>query len=213
MAGKPWSEERRAAHAAKQAAKNAGTPSAPPRQRASKKDPNAQAVETVWSTAAMALMGFGRFNEGFLADSVVFQDTAEPMGAACAELAKINEGFADLLSKGAPATPYLMVGSILFSMGTQIAANHGAKLGPLQGTTIPRDVLIGEARRRMSEAQQQQEALAAQAKAEREWLEGEARAAEEAQRERDAALRQASESLDAPELLDFDDAREVDAVI
>lgn len=202
MAGKPWSEERRAAFAAKQAEKKAGAPSAP--KRGPKRDPNAVAVETVWQTIGVGLMGFGRLSDAFLADSVVFQDTAAPMGDACAEIAKVNPRFEEFLSKGAPATPYLLAGTILFSITTQVAVNHGVKLGPLQSQTLPKSVLVQEAHRRMSEAQQQQAQMEAQAKEEQEWL---ARQAEQMQetvqavREHDAATRQASEVLDAPELL------------
>lgn len=154
MAGKPWSEERKAAYAAKRAAAKPAASKAAP-----KRDPNAQVVSSVWSMIGVALMPLGRANDAFLADSVVFTDTADAMGDACAELAKINDGFANFLSKGAPATPYLTIGVILMTAGLQVAANHGAPLGPLAAQTMPKAVLVQEAHNRMSQAEAQRAAM------------------------------------------------------
>jgi hypothetical protein len=168
MAGKPWSEERRAQHAAKQAGKpSTARPAAAPRPRAgNKRDDNRLAVETMLHSLSVPVMLMGRVNESFLADALTMQLAAEPIGQACAEVAKVNPAFEAFLSKGAPATPYLLLATTLISVGGQFAVNHGIKVGPLASSATPREVMIAEMRRRMSDAEQ---AAQAQAEEERAW--------------------------------------------
>lgn len=184
MAGKPWSEERKAAFAAKREAAKAA-PAAKPRGR--KKDPNAEAIEQIYGVGSVILMTLGRVNESFLADALTLQLQAEETGAAFAEVAKINPRIADMLATSAPATPYILLGTVLMGTGLQIAANHGLKLGPLATQTVPRSALIAEMKGRMAQAQQYAETQAAQAEAELADMKREQQLEEEAARQAEAA--------------------------
>ena len=159
MAGKPWSEERRAQHAAKQAAKPAAPkPASAPRPRAAnKREDNRLAVETMLHSLSVPVMLMGRVNESFLADALTMQLAAEPIGQACAEVARVNPAFEAFLSKGAPATPYLLLATTLISVGGQFAVNHGVKVGPLASSATPREVMIAEMKRRMADTAAQAE--------------------------------------------------------
>jgi hypothetical protein len=167
MAGKPWSEERRAQHAAKQAGKPAAPkPASAPRPRAAnKREDNRLAVETMLHSLSVPIMLMGRVNESFLADALTMQLAAEPIGQACAEVAKVNPAFEAFLTKGAPATPYLLLATTLISVGGQFAVNHGVKVGPLASSATPREVMIAEMKRRMKAAESDAQAEAAMAKA------------------------------------------------
>lgn len=183
MAGKPWSEERRAAHAQKMAERKAAAPAAAAKPKRSRKDPNAEAVEQMYGVGSVILMQMGRFNDAFLADALTLQLQAEETGAAFAEVAKINPRVADLFANTAPATPYILLGTVLLGTGLQIAANHGAKLGPLAAQTTPKAVLVAEMRARMSQAQQFAESQRAAAEAELEDMRREQELEAEAQRQ------------------------------
>lgn len=183
MAGKPWSEERRAAHAQKMAERKAAAPAAAAKPKRSRKDPNAEAVEQMYGVGSVILMQMGRFNDAFLADALTLQLQAEETGAAFAEVAKINPRVADLFANTAPATPYILLGTVLLGTGLQIAANHGAKLGPLAAQTTPKAVLVAEMRARMSQAQQFAESQRAAAEAELEDMRREQELEVEAQRQ------------------------------
>lgn len=182
MAGKPWSEERRAQHAAKMAERKAAAPAAAKPKRA-RKDPNAEAVEQMFGVGSVVLMQLGRFNDAFLADALTLQLQAEETGAAFAEVAKVNPRVADLFANTAPATPYILLGTVLLGTGLQIAANHGARLGPLAAQTTPKAVLVAEMRARMSQAAQFAESQRAAAEAELEDLRREQELEAEAQRQ------------------------------
>lgn len=155
MAGKPWSEERKAAAARKRAAAKVGAPPAKPaaRRGAAGKDPVAEAVETIAGVLAMPLMSLGARNEAFLADALTLEMNAVPFGTAMAEVAKVNPRLGEFFERGAPATPYILLGTVLFSMGTQFAANHGVNLGPLAGSVTPRALMIAAAKERVAEQQ------------------------------------------------------------
>ena len=166
MAGKPWSEERRAQHAAKMAERKAAAPAAAAKPKRSRKDPNAEAVEQAYGVGSVILMGLGKFNDAFLADALTLQMQAEETGLAFAEVCKINPRVADMLSSSAPAMPYVLLGTVILGTGLQIASNHGAKLGPLAAQVVPKEALVLEMRARMSQAQQFAETQRAQAEAE-----------------------------------------------
>jgi hypothetical protein len=161
MAGKPWTQEMKdEAKRKREAAGTAAKPRPPratrPRARAGK-DPVAEAVETILGVLSLPLMALGAANDVFLADALALEMTAAPLGEAMAEVAKVNPAIGDWLEKGAPATPYILLGTVLFSLGTQIAVNHGANLGPLAAQTNTRAVMVAEKKRRIAEIQLRQE--------------------------------------------------------
>jgi hypothetical protein len=156
MAGKPWTDEMKAAAKLKReaAAKLNPKPKPAPRPAARRgKDPVAEAVETIVGVLSLPLMALGTRNESFLADALALELTAQPLGEAMAEVAKVNPAVGEWLEKGAPATPYILLGTVLFSLGSQIAVNHGANLPVLVGATNTRSAMIAEKRRRIGEVQ------------------------------------------------------------
>jgi hypothetical protein len=193
MAGKPWSEERKAQAAARRAA---AKPAAAPKRAQNKASDNRLAVETALNTLSVPVMLLGRVNESFLADALTMQLAAEPLGAAAAEVARVNPAFEQFLSRGAPATPYLLLGTTLLSIGAQLAVNHGVKLGPLGGSATPRGEMIAEMKRRMAAAEQ---AAAADAAAYAQMAAEDAAYAQMAVEERER-LRGAQEAADMNEV-------------
>jgi hypothetical protein len=159
MAGKPWTQEMKDAARAKREAAAAGKPK--PRAAASRrragKDPVAEAVETMVGVLTLPLMALGARNESFLADSLALEMSAQPLGEAMAEVAKVNPAIGEWLEKGAPATPYILLGTVLFTLGSQIAVNHGVSMPALLGATNPRNVMVAEKKRRIAEMQAAQE--------------------------------------------------------
>ena len=147
--GSGWSEARRAAQAKRARKATSSTKSA------TKAPTYADTVEQVLHACSVPLMGLGRMNEAFLADALAIQMHARPLAEAVGEIATINPAVADLLDRGAPATPYLLLGSALMQMGVQIAANHG---GPAVMGAHPREAMVAEMRRRMDAAAEQQAA-------------------------------------------------------
>ena len=186
MAGKPWSAERRAQHEAKMAQRKAAQPAAPKPKR-SRKDPNAEAIEQLYGVGSVILMTMGRLNDAFLADALTLQLQAEETGAAFAEVAKINPRVADMLAGAAPATPYVLLGTVVFGTALQIAANHGAKLGPLASQTVPKETMVVEMKARMTQAAQFAETQRAQAEAELEDMRREQEREAEAARQAETA--------------------------
>jgi hypothetical protein len=158
MAGKPWSEERKAAARAKREAAQGARKAAPPKA-ANKPDDNRLAVETAINTLSVPVMYMGRVNESFLADALTMQFAAAPVADAVAQVARINPWLDSALSKGAPATPYILLATTLLSVGAQFAVNHSVKIGPLANSTTPRAQMVAEMKRRMAE---QEAAMAAQ---------------------------------------------------
>jgi hypothetical protein len=160
VAGKKWTQEMKDAAAAKRAAaKAAGTAPqrpAPARRRAPAVDPVETAVVQIVGVLTLPLMALGSGRESFLADALALEMTAQPLGHAMAEVAKVNPAVGEWLEKGAPATPYLLLGTVLFSLGTQVAVNHGLNIGPLAATTHSRAALVAEKRRQIAELQQAQ---------------------------------------------------------
>lgn len=198
MAGKPWTDEMKAAAKAKReaAAKDKPKPAAP--RRRPTKDPVADAVETMMGVLSLPLMAMGSRNESFLADALALEMTAEPLGAAMAEVAKVNPAVGEWLEKGAPATPYILLGTVLFSLGSQIAVNHGANIGPLAAQTNPRSVMVAEKRRRIAAVQSAQESTDAEMAAD---------AAAAAEYQRQAHQREDREAAEALERSDAEYAR------
>lgn len=141
------------------AAPKASTPRTP------KKAPAADfraVIQEGMSLLSVPLMGLGRMNRAFLADAAALQMNAEPVAHALNECAKINPTIARLLSTSAPAVPYVLLGSALFNLGVQIAANHG-KAVPVPGVQVHDPGQLADAMEaQMRVAQQQQQAAEAQ---------------------------------------------------
>jgi hypothetical protein len=161
MAGRILTQDEKDERAAKMRAKraaerqNAGEPPARPRAaRVPQSVKHAEAVAGMLNLLSVPLMGLGRVNESFLADALTLQMNASPVGDAVAEVAKINPAVGDWLEKGAPAAPYILLGTVLFSLGTQLAVNHGVNLGPLGNGTHPRAVMVAEAKARAAAVEQ-----------------------------------------------------------
>jgi hypothetical protein len=119
---------------------------------------------------SIPLMGMGRMNRAFLADAAALQLNAEPLAHALNEVARINPGVSRLLSTTAPAVPYVLLGSALFNLGAQIAANHGRNI-PLPGVTVvsPEDLAAGVEAQMGEALRQQQDQEAADRAQQQDW--------------------------------------------
>lgn len=171
MAGRVLTQEQKDERARKMREKRqaqreeAGAPAPKRAARVPQSVKHAEAVAGMMNLLSVPLMGLGRVNESFLADALTLQMNAEPMGDAVAEVAKINPAVGDWLEKGAPAAPYILLGTVVFSLGAQLAVNHGVRLGPLGNGTHPKAAMVAEAKARVAaveEARRQEEAAAAQ---------------------------------------------------
>ena len=123
-------------------------------------------VAEVVNLLGVALMGIGRKNRAFLADAATVQMHAPELAHAVNEVAKINPVIARALSTTAPAVPYVLLGSALFNMGVQLAANHGRRISAPGVTVHDPNELAAAMEAQMGEAQRQakeQEAAAAAA--------------------------------------------------
>lgn len=140
------------------AAPKAGAPRAPKKPAPTDFRP---VIEQGVSLLSVALMGLGRSNRAFLADAATLQMNAPEVAHAVNEVAQINPAVRRMLTTTAPALPYVLLGSALFNMGVQIAANHGVAL-PLPGARVhdpseladAMEAQMREAQRQGQEAQQ-----------------------------------------------------------
>jgi hypothetical protein len=168
--GKP-----RKAPAPKRAARQAPAPkpSAGPRPPKAKGAPDFRPmVEQTMGMISMGLvaMSGGGRNRAFLADAAAVQMAAPEGARVVNDLAKLNPGLARALEQTAPAVPYMQLGTFLFGLGAQLAANHGVRL-PIPGAQVqdPEHLAMGmEQQLRGMAEQQQAEAEAAQREAQ--WL-------------------------------------------
>lgn len=104
-------------------------------------------AETMNLVAAGAMMGYAANKDknpelatAFAADAVVFSSQADAFGTACANLAKHSPGFAKMVDGGGKAGPWFAFGTAVYTIGAQIAANHGLIPGGLLGTSKPEDL-------------------------------------------------------------------------
>lgn len=189
MAGKPWTDEQKAAARAKREAAKKTAP-ARPRTAPRGKDPVVSAVETVGGVLVVPLTALGQVNESFLADALAVEMSVSPLAEAVGEVAKVNPAVGEFFQRGAPLTPYMLLASVLFGLGTQIAVNHGMSVGPLAGSTVPRSAMVIEMKQRLAAAQQQAQQQEAAWAAEAADFEESARIVREAEAEELAALAQ-----------------------
>ena len=103
-------------------------------------------VEKGLGLLSMALIGLskGGRNRAFLADAATVQMHAAQGARVVNDLAQINPALARALQTSAPAVPYLELGTFLFGLGAQLAANHGVRL-PVPGVEVedPEQLAMG----------------------------------------------------------------------
>jgi hypothetical protein len=75
------------------------------------------------------------------ADAVTLANAAEPLAAACVEVAKQNSGFAAALDKVTKVGPYGALISVGLGLAGQLARNHGIKAGEMLGAVSPEALL------------------------------------------------------------------------
>lgn len=155
-AGSKWSDERRAAFEAR---KSQAAPKAKPRVvDVEGSTDRASAVADLINTISVPMMMMGQANDAFLADALTLQLQARPIGEALARVADVNPAVAAFIDGGSTTSPYLLLGSTLLALGSQLAANHGLKVGFLTAGTHPRAVLVAEMQARMANAEAQRQA-------------------------------------------------------
>lgn len=77
----------------------------------------------------------------FRADAYTLAANADAIADAVAETAKQSEGFARALDKITAAGPYAALVGVAFSVGMQLASNHGVTVARTLGAADPRDVV------------------------------------------------------------------------
>jgi hypothetical protein len=79
----------------------------------------------------------------FKADAYVIQGMAEPIGKACAEVARHDPAFARFIDKsgGGKVTAYLGLATVALALGSQLAANHGIIKPGIFNTHAPADII------------------------------------------------------------------------
>jgi hypothetical protein len=82
-------------------------------------------------------------NIAFKADAVTLASNAEAIGNAVAETAKANDQFASVVDKITAAGPYAALVGVAFSVGGQLARNHGVKAAEMLGASPPEQLIAG----------------------------------------------------------------------
>lgn len=77
----------------------------------------------------------------FRADAYTLAGNADAISDAVVETAKQNEGFARALDKITAAGPYAALTAVAFSVGMQLASNHGVTIARTLGAQDPRDLV------------------------------------------------------------------------
>lgn len=90
------------------------------------------------SAGACLLVERGTGQKAFRADAITLASNAGELGEAIAATADADDRFARVVDKICSAGPYSALISVMFSVGSQIARNHGA---PVPGTTSPEDLI------------------------------------------------------------------------
>jgi hypothetical protein len=86
----------------------------------------------------------GTGNRAFRADAITLASSAEEIGSAVADVCDQDERFARVVDKICAAGPYSALITVMFSVGSQLARNHGAQV---PGTNDPGELI------KMAEAQ------------------------------------------------------------
>jgi hypothetical protein len=76
--------------------------------------------------------------KAFRADAITLASSADELGEALAATADQDERFARVIDKICAVGPYSALVGVVFSVGSQIARNHGAQL---PGTHAPEDLI------------------------------------------------------------------------
>lgn len=79
----------------------------------------------------------------FRADAVTLSSNAEAIGSAVAETARSSEQFARAVDKITAAGPYAALVGVAFSVGGQLARNHGVRAAEMLGATPPEQLVAG----------------------------------------------------------------------
>lgn len=80
-------------------------------------------------------------NLAWRADAVTLANAADPLAAACVEVAKNNASFAAVLDKVTKVGPYGALLSVGLSVAGQLARNHGIQAGEMLGAVAPEKLL------------------------------------------------------------------------
>lgn len=94
--------------------------------------------------AGLCLMADARTPEtniAWRADAVTIANAAEPLAAACVEVARSNAAFAAVLDKVTKVGPYGALISVGLGIGAQLARNHGVVAGEMFGAVAPEKLL------------------------------------------------------------------------
>lgn len=104
------------------------------------RDIRAQGVQGIVQLAAggCLLAERGTGNRSFRADAITLASSAEDIGNAVADVCDQDERFARVVDKVCAAGPYSALITVMFSVGSQIARNHGAQV---PGTNDPEDLI------------------------------------------------------------------------
>jgi hypothetical protein len=154
--GSSWSDERRAAFEARKTQPK--VTNKPKVVEVGGSTDRASAVADLINTLSVPMMVMGNANDAFLADALTLQLQARPIGEAMARVAEVNPAVAAFIDSGSVTSPYLLLGSTLLALGSQLASNHGIKIGFLTAGTHPKSVLVTEMRTRMEAAEMQRQA-------------------------------------------------------
>jgi hypothetical protein len=104
------------------------------------KEARSQGVAGIVQLAAggclLAERGTGQ--KAFKADAITLASSAGEIGEAIADVCDSDERFARVIDKVCAAGPYSALITVMFSVGSQIARNHGAAV---PGTSNPEDLI------------------------------------------------------------------------
>jgi hypothetical protein len=106
-------------------------------------------ADTMNLAAGLLLMGHASNKDknpalatALAADAATLSSTAETFGAACSNLAKHSPGFARMIDGGGKAGPWFAFTTVTFSIGSQLAVNHGMIPAGLLGTVDPAELVV-----------------------------------------------------------------------
>jgi len=90
------------------------------------------------AAGACLLAERGTGQKAFRADAITLASSAEDLGEVLAATADQDERFARVIDRICSAGPYGALIQVAFSVGSQIARNHGAQI---PGTAAPEDLI------------------------------------------------------------------------
>ena len=77
----------------------------------------------------------------FQADAITLANSAEQIAEAVVATCKASDSFAKVVDKVTKAGPYAALVGVMFSVGAQIARNHGVKSAEMMGAVPPEQLI------------------------------------------------------------------------